>query len=156
MTTPAAGWYTDPAGTGGVRWWDGYRWTGNIHPPAGYPPTGYPPTGYPPAGYRPAGPDSTGDPTVADAGRQQTFKPGPGYGGTGSSASLLQRNRLSLIAVAVIAGYAVLAFVVHIVLFGLLPILFAVRAVRAREPLAVPAVVLSALVLVFALYQIGR
>lgn len=28
-TTPAAGWYPDPAGTPRTRWWDGTRWTEN-------------------------------------------------------------------------------------------------------------------------------
>jgi hypothetical protein len=27
---PAAGWYADPAGGGGLRWWDGERWTGRV------------------------------------------------------------------------------------------------------------------------------
>ena len=30
--TPA-GWYTDPAGTGGKRWWDGVQWTSNLQAP---------------------------------------------------------------------------------------------------------------------------
>ena len=31
--TPPAGWYADPSGTGGMRWWDGTVWTENVHPP---------------------------------------------------------------------------------------------------------------------------
>jgi Protein of unknown function (DUF2510) len=36
---PAAGWYADPAGGGGQRWWDGERWTGRVivAPPASRP-----------------------------------------------------------------------------------------------------------------------
>jgi len=30
---PQAGWYADPAGTPGQRWWDGQRWTEHVHPP---------------------------------------------------------------------------------------------------------------------------
>jgi hypothetical protein len=33
-TTPAAGWYPDPAGTPRTRWWDGTRWTENYSAPA--------------------------------------------------------------------------------------------------------------------------
>ena len=33
-TTPAAGWYPDPAGTSRTRWWDGTRWTENYSAPA--------------------------------------------------------------------------------------------------------------------------
>lgn len=31
------GWYDDPTGTGGQRWWDGERWTEHAGPPAGAP-----------------------------------------------------------------------------------------------------------------------
>lgn len=75
MSTPA-GWYPDPSGAPGTRWWDGAQWSahtqqaapalppvpryGEYAPtapaadaPAGYPPAGYPHAGYPPAGYAP-------------------------------------------------------------------------------------------------------
>lgn len=28
----AAGWYDDPAGSGGLRWWDGSRWSDHVQP----------------------------------------------------------------------------------------------------------------------------
>jgi len=35
---PPPGWYRDPAGGTGQRWWDGHAWTGHVHAPA---PGGY-------------------------------------------------------------------------------------------------------------------
>lgn len=41
-TLPPAGWYPDPTGAPGTRWWDGAAWSGHVRPvsvpaPAGYP-----------------------------------------------------------------------------------------------------------------------
>ena len=45
---PPQGWYPDPAGGGGFRWWDGARWTAHVAvptvPPASPPPGWYPDT----------------------------------------------------------------------------------------------------------------
>lgn len=41
QTRPEAGWYRDPGGSGGLRWWDGTTWTGYV--------TGPPPTPAAPA-----------------------------------------------------------------------------------------------------------
>jgi hypothetical protein len=42
MTDPAAGWYADPGGRDGLRWWDGQRWTdhtrSSVAPPVVPPP----------------------------------------------------------------------------------------------------------------------
>jgi uncharacterized RDD family membrane protein YckC len=81
MTSPAAGWYDDPApgsAPGAQRYWDGSGWTEQTRSapadltkhapaagsapaqtavgpvPAGYAPAGYPAAGYAPAGYAPA------------------------------------------------------------------------------------------------------
>ena len=35
---PAAGWFTDPSGQPGERWWDGRGWTGLVRPPTAGPP----------------------------------------------------------------------------------------------------------------------
>lgn len=32
---PGAGWYPDPSGGAGTRWWDGVRWTELVAPPGG-------------------------------------------------------------------------------------------------------------------------
>lgn len=48
-TTAQAGWYPDPAGSAGLRYFDGTTWTGHLSMPLGGSPGGY---GYPPV-YRP-------------------------------------------------------------------------------------------------------
>lgn len=36
-TPPPAGWYNDPAGSDGKRWWDGERWTDKVDTPVARP-----------------------------------------------------------------------------------------------------------------------
>jgi hypothetical protein len=43
---PAPNWYPDPAGSGGMRYWDGSQWTQHLAPP---PPVAEAPGAYPPA-----------------------------------------------------------------------------------------------------------
>ena len=46
-SAPAAGWYVDPGGKGGLRWWDGIRWTDDVEdaPSAGRVPPAPPSAG---------------------------------------------------------------------------------------------------------------
>ena len=65
--TGGAGWFPDPGGTGGQRYWDGVRWTEHVAPapaPAGYAPAG---TFTPAPAYAPAygGPGFATGPTTS-------------------------------------------------------------------------------------------
>jgi hypothetical protein len=59
-----AGWYSDPAGGAGKRWWDGSTWTGNVQEVEASPP---PPTfgNYVPAELRPVAPRPAAEAGVA-------------------------------------------------------------------------------------------
>jgi hypothetical protein len=39
--SPPADWYPDPAGGGGLRYWDGGQWTNHVSAPAAAPSTGW-------------------------------------------------------------------------------------------------------------------
>ncbi|MBT2517525.1 DUF2510 domain-containing protein [Streptomyces sp. ISL-90] len=46
LHTAPAGWYPEPSGTDGQRWWDGTRWTEYATPLSPPPPSQYAPYGY--------------------------------------------------------------------------------------------------------------
>jgi hypothetical protein len=149
MTTPAAGWYPDPAGSGGTRWWDGVAWGHQVQPAAQ--PVATPGQqwgggqqwygGQQWDGGQTGQPWTTGAPSQQWTG-QQAQQPPLGFA---------QRNKNSLIVVLIGVLYVVLATTLHLVVLGFLPVLFGVRAVQAKERLAWPAVGIAAAVLIFAL-----
>ena len=142
MTDVQQGWYADPAGGPGQRWWDGAQWTGATRPMpvevpgyAGAQPQGFNPPAYGQPGYQP-----------------QSYGQVP-YSGTtsGQTGTLFQRNRYSAITVGVACVYVLLAFTANIVFIGILPIVFTVRAFRNGEKLAPVAAVVAALAVVVSL-----
>ena len=145
MSSPAPGWYPDPARSGTSRWWDGRAWTEQLAPAppqelsAGSQPWGRPqqPWGQPQQPWQ-----ATGQP----------------WGGAGPAVprSWLKRNALSMAAVGVVLVYLLLLAYAHIAVLGVLPIALAVRALRGKEPLAIPATVVAGLALVLALYEFTR
>lgn len=153
VSSPRAGWYPDPSGAQGERWWNGAAWSDDtrVTPPA--PGAG---PGLAPPPYQPAAPDQPG---------QSGGQPGAGYGGYGAyggpaqtpgGTSWASRNSLSLATIGIVVVYALLLHYAHVVFLGILPILLSVRAVRRKEQLAVPAVVVAVLAIVVGLWSLSR
>ncbi|MDQ1730117.1 MAG: hypothetical protein QOK10_276 [Pseudonocardiales bacterium] len=171
MAEIVAGWYSDPAGGPALRWWDGQQWTNHVKPSQpeqfGYAPA---PTSF---GTAQGDPGATQGWAGAVGQTPQSY-PGapplpqyytapqagyaPNYGAPAGQqpGTILQQNRYSAITVAVAILYAILAIGVHIVVIGVLPILFCVRAFRAREPYRVAAAVAAAAAVIFALTMLAR
>ena len=163
MTTPAAGWYPDPAGSGGTRWWDGVAWGDQIQPapqPVAQP--GAAP-GQPwhvgQQGHAGQAPSQQWDAGQA-AGQQwdggqaavQPWNPGgPTQQWTPQQApaTFAKRNTYSLIAAAVVVVCVLIAATTNHLIFAFFPAFFAVRAVQAKEPLAWPAVGIAVAVIIW-------
>jgi hypothetical protein len=129
VTTPAPGWYPDPAQPGATRWWDGRTWTEHVAvaaPPA--------PQAQPWGGEQWAG---------------QPWAPAQ----PAAPRSWLKRNTLSLATVGVVVLYLLLLAFAHVAVLGILPIVLAVRALRGKEPMAIPATVVAGLAFLLALYE---
>jgi len=166
-TTPPAGWYPDPAGSPGQRWWDGRGWTellrdgtaGTTEPSPGaarpVPPASWPPGGdVGPAPVPPAA--SSGQvnapwlrqpPTSGEAAPPPVVSSpeAPRIGLGRQLHALRYRNAASVSTIAVALGYSAIEYFVHLLLLGFVPIFMAAGAVRRRERLA-PVAVAAALV----------
>ena len=178
MTEVAAGWYPDPAGGAAHRWWDGARWTDstyqggaptpapgnyqpatheqnayqpNAHQPNSYDQNPWQQAPYPPSGYtqHPGYPAAGFGPGSAQYGQPIGSQPGT------TPANLLQRNRYTAITVAIALVYVLVAVAAHFVFIGVLPILFSVRAFRARERLAPVSAVVAGLAIIFAIVMMA-
>jgi hypothetical protein len=115
---PPAGWYADPSGAPGHRWWDGQAWSSHFAPAAPQPvaasaATQAAPIGTPGYGYA--------------AVPQQQYRP---------TATQNTSNRFALITFAVVAVYVLIALETRVVIFGILPLGLSFRSKQAREPLA--------------------
>jgi uncharacterized protein DUF2510 len=173
MTEVVAGWYPDPAGSASSRWWDGTRWTESTMAPnstsnqqpgwtqpsqqAGWPPTQTGTFQQAPYGQTPSAqvPYQQAPYGQAQYGQTSYNQQLPYSGGPVSAGSLWQSNRYTVITVAVAIVYALLGLATHVVLIGIVPILFAVRAFRAREKLAVLAAVIAGLSVVLTIILVS-
>jgi hypothetical protein len=124
-----AGWYPDPSGAPGQRWWDGGAWSTNVAPA--------PPQ---PVGSAAVPVGAVGSASMPVAGGQPTASPymyptgtPQGYPGGAGGRS---RHHYSLYTLAVVAIYVVVAVATHIVFLGIFPLILAYRSTRDHEPLA--------------------
>ncbi len=136
----APGWYADPSNPAQVRWWDGVAWSPHTQPLAAPAPA----TARLP------------NPQFAPVGSTAPVAPPPQYAFATPAAPAARGNRFSFITMGVVALYVVLAFTAHIVVFGILPVLMSVRAVRAKEPLGWVAVGCAAVAVLVALVGLSR
>jgi hypothetical protein len=133
MTTSAAGWYPDPAGSGGLRWWDGFTWSDQVQPAVQ-------PSAAPAQAWDGGQQWGVGAPEPQQWTGQQTH-PAP--------AGFAKQNTNSLIVAALVVICVVLAATTGYVVFALVPVFFGIRAVQAKEPLAWPAIGVAAALLIW-------
>ncbi len=139
MTSPAPGWYADPNGGAGLRFFNGVGWTDATQAPPAHVPAM--------ANGLPGGQS----PPQAPYG----FTPQP-MAPTGPAApvTVFAANKLALITIVICAVYAILATESRFVFFGILPVAFTVRSFRAREPLKWLALAAAVATIAYSLYRL--
>jgi Protein of unknown function (DUF2510) len=146
MSTAPPGWHPDPTNpNAALRYWDGSAWTQHTHPQAAVAPA------VPLAPVAPAAP-------YAPPPARPAYASYPAYGvgsGVVGQRRFLHRNTFTLVTIGFVLLYVVLAFAVHIVLLGILPVIMCVRAFRAKEPLAPLAAVAAVGAVGFALLALA-
>lgn len=136
MTTTPAGWYPDPAGSGGQRWWNGSTWGDQVQPapqPVAQPAQQW-------GAGAPAQQPQWGTGTAPQWGPQPPAAP----------QSFAKANSTSIAAIVVSLLLVVLLATAHIVVLAVLPLFLAISAVQRKEQLAWPAAGITAAVLIFA------
>lgn len=144
-TSPDAGWYADPNGGPGLRYWDGGSWTAATQqaPVA----SGYPAAADTFQGYGP----TSGAPGYPAAGSPY---PAGGLPANRPPVHFFARNRYFAITAAVCAVYAVIALFTNFAFFGVLPALYTFRSFQAKEPLAIVALIITVGTIFFSLQHI--
>jgi hypothetical protein len=144
MTSAAPpGWYSDPSGAAGQRWWDGHAWTAHVAPVVA-----------PAATVAQHGATILpGGATAAPMGLQPSVG---GYAATSSDrgSNLAATNRYALITLGVVLLYIVIAAETRLVIIGFLPLGLSLRSKRAGEPLAPLAIVAACLAIALAAFLI--
>lgn len=160
MTAPVAGWYADPNGGSGLRFWNGAGWTdstqalpvlGPTAPPAA---SQYPNRNHATGPYPAQGPQYHAQPFVVAP--RQPPPPAPSRNAQASAGAFLAANKFALITVVICAVYAIIAAESHYMLFGILPVLMTARSFRAREALWLIALVAAVASVVYSLYRLNH
>jgi hypothetical protein len=127
--SPSPGWYADPQGIAGHRWWDGIAWTAHT------------------ADSQPISPSSQqgfyGGPVTAGPAQATAFRAAP-------TVSSGQRNQYAFITLGIVALYILIAWKAHVYVLGILPVMMSIRSKSRGEPLAILAIIAAAVAILVA------
>ena len=151
VTSPAPGWYPDPSGRPGERWWNGGSWTDDVRETQNRP--AQPATQVD----APHGWDGFGNPAAPPAAPPPAYNAPPRYATAAPpQRSWVKQNGYSLATVGVVIAYLLVLAFAGIVFLGILPIFMAYSAVQRKEPLRWAAVGIAVIAIVFAIYELAR